>query len=113
MSAHPLSDWAEAAASPQPSTRPGAAVKAAVAEQPAERLVVQAGHRLAFQAMMASAGDEFGLIACRVNGVPSALIAMGRRIDTQRYEIMPLFVAICPGMRITDADGDVIWEHAA
>ncbi len=61
---------------------------------------------------MASNGDEFGLIACRVNGTASALIAMGQRIDEQRYEIMPLFVAICPGMRITGPDGELIWEQA-
>lgn len=111
MRARTLSDWAEAAASPPPSSRPGAALKHA-ADAAANRLTVQAGHRLAFQAMMASTGDEFGLIACKVNGTPSALIAMGQRIDEQRYEIMPLFVAICPGMRVTGPDGELIWDYS-
>jgi len=110
VSGRTLSDWAKAAATPPPSSRPGAALKRA-AEGASEKLSVQAGHRLAFQAMMASAGDEFGLVACKVNGAPSALIAMGQRIDAQRYEIMPLFVALCPGMRVTGPDGEVIWEY--
>ena len=109
MSGRPLSDWAEAAASPPPSSRPGAALKNAAAAKP-DSVSVQAAHRLVFQAMMASSGDEFGLVACKVNGVPSALIAMGQRLDAAHYEIMPLFVAICPGMRITGPDGDLIWE---
>ena len=111
MRARTLSDWAEAAASPPPSSRPGAALKHA-AEVPHPRLNVQAGHKLAFQALMASTGDEFGLIACRMNGTPSALIAMGQRIDEQRFEIMPLFVALCPGMRVTGPEGELIWEYS-
>ena len=70
---------------------------------------VSVAHELAFN-WLRSADEHFGLISCFVNDKPSALIVAARRRGEKRVEIIPLFVALCDGMKITDHDGDVIWS---
>lgn len=70
---------------------------------------ITAGHRMAFHWLRSSDG-EFGLVSCYVNGKPSALVVAAQPRGNS-VEIMPLFVALADGMRVTDPDGDVIFEN--
>jgi hypothetical protein len=62
----------------------------------------------AFENMSSGQYDNFRLVACRVNGVPSLeIIALYSGDDEDTIVAQPLFVAITPGMVITDEDGRV------
>jgi len=49
---------------------------------------------------------NFALVSCFVNGEPSAAIcAVGKNEETKEWIIGPLFVAVTPGMHLTDHEG--------
>jgi hypothetical protein len=48
--------------------------------------------------------DNFALFSCFVDGEPAAAIVAVNR-DGEDYNISPLFVALTPGMVLTDHDG--------
>lgn len=105
------------APAPGGSTRPDSAARAAArrilgeGEKPAECTITH-GHQMAFQWLRHDEDTPFGLVSCYVNGHPSALIVAGR-VDHggKTVEIMPLFIALTKGMRVTTPDGDVIYEN--
>lgn len=73
---------------------------------------ITAGHRLVFNTLTSGLSDEFGLMSVFVNDAPAAMIVAARE-QGDRLEIMPLFVSVNGAMRITDHDGDVLWEGGA
>jgi hypothetical protein len=80
------------------------------AEQPES--TITAGHQMAFTWLRNDQETPFGLVSCYVNGEPSALIVAARPDSHGKtIEIMPLFVALTKGMRITLPDGEVIYEN--
>jgi hypothetical protein len=61
-------------------------------------------HRAAFEALISAGYDNFALFSCFVDGEPAAAIVAVNR-DGEDYNISPLFVALTPGMVLTDHDG--------
>lgn len=73
---------------------------------------ITAGHEMAFAWLRHDTNTPFGLVSCYVNGQPSALIVPAKpHADARQVEIMPLFVALTDGMRVTSPDGDVIYDR--
>lgn len=61
-------------------------------------------HQSAFEALTSGEYGNFALFSCFVNGEPtSAIVAINQ--DGEEYAMSPLFVAVTPGMRLTDHDG--------
>jgi hypothetical protein len=65
---------------------------------------ITAEHRAYFDALVSGKYDNFALFSCFVAGEPAAAIVSVDR-DGEEYTISPLFVAITPGMVLTDHDG--------
>jgi hypothetical protein len=65
---------------------------------------ITAEHRSSFEALVSGDFDNFALFSCFVNGEPAAAIVAINR-DGEEYTISPLFVALTPGMALTDHDG--------
>jgi hypothetical protein len=65
---------------------------------------ITAEHRAAFEALISGEYDNFALFSCFVGGEPAAAIVSVNR-DGEDYTIRPLFVALTPGMVLTDHDG--------
>jgi len=65
---------------------------------------ITAEHRAAFEALTSGRFDNFALFSCFVEGEPAAAIVSITR-DGEEYIISPLFVALTPGMTLTDHDG--------
>ena len=61
-------------------------------------------HRDAFEALTSGRFDNFALFSCFIAGEPAAAIVAVNR-DGEDYPITPLFVAVTPGMVLTDHDG--------
>jgi hypothetical protein len=61
-------------------------------------------HRASFEALVSGDYDNFALFSCFMNGQPAAAIVAVNR-DGAEYTISPLFVALTPGMLLTDHDG--------
>ena len=66
---------------------------------------ITAEHRAAFEALASGDYGNFALFSCFVNGEPAAAIVAVNR-DGEEYTISPLFVAVTPGMILTDHEGD-------
>jgi hypothetical protein len=65
---------------------------------------ITADHRAAFEALVSGDYGNFALFSCFIGGEPaSAIVAVNR--DGKDYKITPLFVAVTPGMVLTDHDG--------
>lgn len=65
---------------------------------------ITAEHRATFEALTSGKYDNFALFSCFANGEPAvAIVAINR--DGDNYDITPLFVALTPGMNLTDHDG--------
>jgi hypothetical protein len=64
-------------------------------------------HRAAFEALISADYGNFALFSCFVDGEPAAAIVAVNRDgeDGEDYTISPLFVALTPGMVLTDHDG--------
>ena len=56
------------------------------------------------EALTSGRFDNFALFSCFVGGEPAAAIVAVNR-DGDDYTISPLFVALTPGMILTDHDG--------
>jgi len=65
---------------------------------------ITAEHRAAFEALVSGDFRNFALFSCFVDGIPAAAIVAVNR-DGGDYTISPLFVALTPGMVLTDHDG--------
>jgi hypothetical protein len=65
---------------------------------------ITAEHRAAFEALVSGDLKNFALFSCFVGGEPAAAIVAVNR-DGDNYTISPLFVALTPGMILTDHDG--------
>ena len=65
---------------------------------------ITAEHRAAFEALTSGRFENFALFSCFVGGEPAAAIVAVSR-DGDDYTICPLFVALTPGMVLTDHDG--------
>jgi hypothetical protein len=61
-------------------------------------------HRAAFEALTSGDYNNLALFSCFVGGEPAAAIVAVNR-DGEDYTILPLFVAVTPGMILTDHDG--------
>lgn len=59
----------------------------------------------AFDALTSGKYNNFALFSCFVDGEPSATIVAITK-EGKEYIIHPLFVAITPGMMLTDHDGN-------
>jgi hypothetical protein len=103
---------ADAPAPDGPARVASAARTAARRDMHAQHSNITPGHRLVFKALTSGLSDDFALMSVFVNEQPAAMIVAAREQHDQ-IEIMPLFLSITDGMRITDHDGDVIWEGAA
>jgi hypothetical protein len=65
---------------------------------------ITAEHRAAFEALVSGDYSNFALFSCFIGGEPaSAIVAVNR--NGEEYTIVPLFVAVTPGMVLTDHDG--------
>ena len=108
--AAPCEEPAEAPA-PGGSVRSNSTQKAKARREAASSKppTVTAGHEMAF-AWLRHGEGQFGLLSCYVNGEPSALIAAGEHRPDGKVAIMPFFIALTKGMRVTTPDGDVVWE---
>lgn len=58
------------------------------------------GHVRAFQAVTSRLYDNITLWSCRINGEPGVAIVMVDQPTRNALAVMPLFVAITPGMEI-------------
>jgi len=65
---------------------------------------ITADHRAAFEALISGDYDNFALFSCFIGGEPAAAIVAVNR-DGDDYTMTPLFVAVTPGMVLTDHDG--------
>ena len=65
---------------------------------------ITAEHRAVFEALTSGRFENFALFSCFVDGEPAAAIVAVNR-DGEDYSISPLFVALTPGMVLTDHDG--------
>ncbi len=63
------------------------------------------GHVRAYQAVISGMYDNITLWSCRINGEPGVAIVMVDQPTQSTLAVMPLFVAITPGMDI-QFDGD-------
>jgi hypothetical protein len=63
------------------------------------------GHVRAFQAVTTQLYGEVGLWSCRINGEPGVAIVLAEHVGEGKIGVMPLFVAITPGMQI-EFDGE-------
>jgi hypothetical protein len=63
------------------------------------------GHVRAFQAITSRLYDNITLWSCRINNEPGVAIVMVDHVGESKVAVMPLFVAITPGMNI-DMDGE-------
>jgi len=58
------------------------------------------GHVRVFQAIRSQFYDNITLASCKVNGEPGVAIVMIDEAGEGAVAVMPLFVAITPGMRV-------------
>lgn len=58
------------------------------------------GHVRAFQAVRSQLYDNIVLWNCTINGEPGVAIVMVDYVGDDKVAVMPLFVAITPGMQI-------------
>jgi hypothetical protein len=58
------------------------------------------GHVRAFQAITSRLYDNITLWSCRINGEPGVAIVMVDERAPNKLAVMPLFVAVTPGMDI-------------
>ena len=58
------------------------------------------GHVRAFQAIRSPFYDNITLTSCTINGEPGVAIVMLEEAGEGQVAVMPLFVAITPGMKI-------------
>jgi hypothetical protein len=65
---------------------------------------ITAEHRAVFEALTSGRFDNFALFSCFVEGEPAAAIVSVNR-EGEEDVITPLFVALTPGMALTDHDG--------
>lgn len=62
-------------------------------------------HRRAFNHLSGRHAGNFALFSCFVNGEPTSAIVAINRHQRGDYVISPLFIAVTPGMALTDHDG--------
>jgi hypothetical protein len=62
------------------------------------------GHVRAFQAVRSQLHDNIVLWSCGINGEPGVAIVMVDYPGEDKLAVMPLFVAITPGMELTFED---------
>ena len=62
------------------------------------------GHVHAFQAVRSPLYENITLLSCTVNGEPGVAIVMAEESGEGKVTVMPLFVAITPGMKIDFPD---------
>jgi len=62
---------------------------------------ITSGHVRAFQAVRSQLYDNITLASCTINGERGVAIVMMDEIGEGKIAVMPLFVAITPGMEIT------------
>jgi hypothetical protein len=55
----------------------------------------------AFQAVTTGVYGKVTLWSCRINGEPSVAIMLADHVGEGKVGVMPLFVAITPGMQVT------------
>lgn len=60
-------------------------------------------HRRAFEALTSGEFDNFALFSCFVNGEPTSAIVLIEH-TAKDYTIIPLFIAVTPGMHLVDHD---------
>lgn len=65
---------------------------------------ITAEHRAVFEALTSGRFDNFALFSCFVEGEPAAAIVSVNR-NAEEFIISPLFVALTPGMTLTDHNG--------
>lgn len=58
------------------------------------------GHVNAFQAIRSQLYDNITLTSCLINGEPGVAIVMVDHVGENKVAVMPLFVAITPGMKL-------------
>jgi hypothetical protein len=66
------------------------------------------GHVRAFQAITSRLYDNITLWSCRINGEPGVAIVMVDHAGENSIAVMPLFVAITPGMEIAFEGGRAV-----
>jgi|ERR1051325_6434349 hypothetical protein len=87
----------------EPSKR-AVALAGAVRKHPRKSTNITAAHREAFEALISGEHNNFALLSCFLNGKPTAAIVAVNR-DGRDYIVSPLFVALTPGLVLTDHDG--------
>ena len=71
---------------------------------------INEGHYMAFQALVSGQyRDNVMLLSCFVNGKPGVAI-VAHREHRNGMAIMPLFLALSEGLRVTSLTGEVIFD---
>lgn len=61
---------------------------------------ITSGHVRAFQAVRSQLYDNVTLASCTINNEPGVAIVMVDEVGEGKVAVMPLFVAITPGMNV-------------
>lgn len=76
-----------------------------VAKKRAKQTNINKIHKKAFNALVSGRYDNFALFSIFVNGERSSAIVTVVPNESGGMNIVPLFVAVTPGMRLKDHDG--------
>jgi hypothetical protein len=79
-------------------------MSSAVAKKRFTKTNINEGHKQAFNALVSGEYDNFALFSCFVNGEPSAAIVAVVTDGSGGVNLVPLFVAVTPKMRLEDHD---------
>jgi hypothetical protein len=67
---------------------------------PRSESYITPGHVRAFQMITSQLYDNISLTSCRINGEPGVAIVLVDHVGENKIAVMPLFVAITPGMQL-------------
>lgn len=62
-------------------------------------------HKTAFDALVSGDSQGMALFSCFLNDEPTAAIVNITRDGADDYRIIPMFVAVTPGMKLTNHEG--------
>lgn len=63
--------------------------------------------RREFHAIRSPDFDNFALVSCQLGDTPTSAIAIVQKDDGQ-FNITPIYVRVCPGMKLMSPEGEVI-----
>ena len=67
---------------------------------------IQPWHRTAFDALVGGESQGMALFSCFMNGEPTAAIVNITQHGEDDFRIIPMFVAVTPGMTLTNHENE-------